>query len=288
METMTVTSASAELLFVRLLEGRCGSTVMMRLLKSSGDVYVDGGYPYESGVLCFLHGLLHGVRFGREPLVGFVNADIVHRLQRAELNVEPQLATREELFSSLLHHEIAAVADLLGRLPGPPRFYAEKWGGDSIADFARAEIGCRAVHLVRDPRDIYASIKAFDAKRGYAGFGRLPIDSDESYLTRLTGEMTRRLQSMREDSGLVDHLMVRYEDLVTDPDKTVRCLGGWLGIELDPRVVLQSRAEHAGHLTSADAGASIGRYRKELSVAEQDAIVAALGSDMERLGYQLS
>jgi hypothetical protein len=61
--------------------------------------------------------------------------------------------------------------------------YAEKvpvWAPARV----RQAMPCDVVVLVRDPRDVFVSIAAFDAKRRFAGFSRRPEDDDWTFARR--------------------------------------------------------------------------------------------------------
>ncbi|MCA9538512.1 MAG: sulfotransferase [Myxococcales bacterium] len=81
-----------------------------------------------------------------------------------------------------------------------------------------------------------------------------------------------------DDPAVAPHLLlVRYEDLIAAPGRTIdRMLGH---AELDPSPFAATRAEYAARLSAPD------YYRPEFTPAERDRIRAVTRSVAERLGY---
>ncbi|MDW8351717.1 MAG: sulfotransferase [Anaerolineae bacterium] len=89
--------------------------------------------------------------------------------------------------------------------------------------------GAREIFLVRDFRDVYCSILAFNRKRGVTVFGRENVDIDEAYAGWL-GERIVDLQhnwEARADRAL----LVRYEDLIRSPDAEMTRVLDYLGLD---------------------------------------------------------
>ncbi len=148
-----------------------------------------------------------------------------------------------------------------------------------------AGIPHRMIDLVRDPRDMWASILAFDAKRGYFGFGRREGQSEEDFLSSILQAMRRRLDEMAETDPAIPSLTVRYEDLVSDLPGQARRLSSWLDVDLDPVLALASTDGLSHHRTHETGDASIGRWRDDLSPEVSDRIEEVLGHHLERFGY---
>jgi hypothetical protein len=148
----------------------------------------------------------------------------------------------------------------------------------------------REVILVRDFRDMVSSILAFDAKRGFHGFGRRPSLTDAEYIERLgirAAGLIRSWQERRDRSYLL-----RYEDLILRPAETIEGINRYLGYEVPPGTAeamldgLRARGpETERHSTSADAEASIGRWRRDLDPELQRACHEAFGEALEVFGY---
>ncbi len=93
--------------------------------------------------------------------------------------------------------------------------------------------GARMVHVVRDGREVVASI--VDRARRYPH--RFPRQRDPGYAVRL---WNRAVRHHRACLGRPGHRLVHYEALVDDPEGVVRSLCEWLDLEfcpsmLDPR-----------------------------------------------------
>ncbi len=112
-------------------------------------------------------------------------------------------------------------AELAGR-PGATRF-VEKLGPRTGAFLRELYPRAREIVLVRDFRDMVASVFAFNRKRGFPGFGRARTADDVEYVTTIVADSVEMLaEAWRARSG--DAFLLRYEDLVQAPDETVRSL----------------------------------------------------------------
>jgi hypothetical protein len=180
------------------------------------------------------------------------------------------------------------VADLAGR-PGATRF-VEKLGPRTGALLSELYPRAREVVLVRDFRDMVASIFAFNRKRGYAGFGRSRAESDVEYVATEVAESVETLVGAWRARSPDSHLL-RYEDLVLRTPETVRRLLDYLELEagretLEAMLASLEAPESEGHRTAAAPEHSIGRWRQELSVEVKEACAATLGPALREFGYE--
>jgi hypothetical protein len=151
----------------------------------------------------------------------------------------------------------------------------------------------RELILVRDFRDMVASIMAFDAKRGFYGFDRPPGESDADYVSRLGQRVTKRLLGSWKQRSDRAHL-VRYEDLVRQPQETIERILEYLELDRDSEIVetmrrnLWERTDQTEqHRTTAAPEASIGRWRQDLSPELQRACEQSFGEALDEFGYEL-
>jgi len=133
------------------------------------------------------------------------------------------------------------------------------------------------VHLLRDPRDVVASLLHRPAASKSA------VANARAWL--------RLNQAARGSSGRAGYLEVRYEALVAQPEEELRRICQFLGEEYAPSMLAaeQQRVEHSGGmdrfrtpLTSSRQGL----WQKELSPAQAAQIEWVLGDQMEAFGYR--
>jgi hypothetical protein len=151
----------------------------------------------------------------------------------------------------------------------------------------------REVFLVRDFRDMIASMLAANERRGDVRFGRTATDTDERFVRRFRRFAANLAASWRRRSGRA-HL-VRYEDLLRRPHETVVALVDYLGVEATDEALAKmteslGRREEAleGHITSASPEASIGRWRRDLAPELQSLTEEVFGTALELFGYEAS
>lgn len=147
------------------------------------------------------------------------------------------------------------------------------------------------VILVRDFRDMFCSVLAFNRKRGYTAFGRETSESDEHYVERVRRSGEAVLSHLR--SAGRDAYLLRYEDLILQPAETLEGLLDFVGLDgaVAPRVVEQASTPVAGmdqHMTAPNAAASIGRWRQDLEPGLAEHCDQLLTPLVEEFGYPKS
>ena len=189
-------------------------------------------------------------------------------------------ATYERLFALFLIH--------FAEREGKPRWGAQTGLIEVYADelFA-AHPSAGVIHMVRDPRDRYeASLARWPDGKGRAGGAA----ARWRYSTGLAERNLRRYPGR--------YLVVRFELLLREPERTVRAVCTFLGEELDPAMLAMEGAPKHRELLreGADEGAEgaellserfIGRYRGRVPPAELAFLQLHAGREMRRLGYEL-
>lgn len=271
--------------------GRTGTTLMMKALAGSPDVWVPGEYPNEDRYLAFLSTLAAlGVSpSGGKALRNLANppgdeildqstqrfAKTLGRVNLPSTEDSPDLAERLliGLWSGLCEHSAS------GR-----RFYAEKSVGMSLPPLVAA-LKPRMLYMVRDPRDIVVSVREFNRKRGFARFGRDADEDDLSYAVRMMPMYRTMLRDSVEGrgEGTATALTARYEDMVVSLSGTGSRLERWLGIGFDHLEVTDA-GEHA---TSTTPEESMGRWRTELAPDCIEFFEGSLRTLLEAHGYEV-
>ncbi len=239
--------------------GRDGSTAMMRLLASSPEVLVAGGYPYEAQPFTRIL-LAHGC--------DGTGADAADPGSR-RLAVEADWAQASRGMRA---------AEGAGR----PSIYAEKLFDARRFDRA-AMPPVRMIAMLRDPRDTFVSVELFRRAVGDEEMGGR--GGEELRLERF---VERQRDRLRWIAGLAQDettMTVAYRDLIEDMPGLARRLSSWLGVDVAPERVPRDFRLRWVHATSADPAASVGRWRTELSPAVAAALTDRLGPEMRELGF---
>src|SRR4029453_17528223 len=140
------------------------------------------------------------------------------------------LATVSQQRIDALYERIAATTG-----DGDKQLFAEKSNlrGSSVA--AELYPNGRELFLVRDFRDMVCSVFAYNRKRGVTGFGRARADSDVDYVEGPGGggdSLARAWERRRDRAPLV-----RYEELVLDPERALTGLLEYLGVDSSPEAI---------------------------------------------------
>jgi hypothetical protein len=188
----------------------------------------------------------------------------------------------ERTYTRLFRLLYQQVADRAGR----PRWGDKSLNIERYADQVLGEMpDARIVHMVRDPRDRYASVQARWLSRwGGIGAGTAEWLSSIRYAERNQQRWPNR------------YLVLRYEDLVTDPEHHVRALCVFLDEPFDPDMLTMDGARdfrdrganssYGSRRPGAIATDSIGRYRDVLTPGQIAFVERVAAGPMARLGYQ--
>jgi len=173
------------------------------------------------------------------------------------------------------------------------RYFAEKFLLEPILLDLTAEVFPRAKELilVRDFRDRLSSVFAWNEKRGDHGFGHEAEMSKAEYLVarvRIDAEELIDRWRRRGEAAL----LVRYEDLILEPEATLGRVFEYLEVEADePAVgaVLELANQPSdlldGHRTVSDPVQTIGRWRRDLPADLADESNQLLAPVLAEFGY---
>jgi hypothetical protein len=168
-----------------------------------------------------------------------------------------------------------------------------RWGDKSLlteryADsIVAAYPGARMIHVIRDPRDRYASVqKRWGRRRGGVGMGVAEWAFSASMAER------------NAETHPGAYMVVRYEDLVSDPAAITEKVCGFIGEPYLPEMLtLKGDEDFRGQGSNSSYGPrsagvispdSIGKYSRILSDQQVRFIETSLGETMDRFGYARS
>jgi sulfotransferase family protein len=277
--------------------GRSGSSWLMRLLVTHPEIVGDPAWPHELSAtglelrtLRRLAETPHGV--DAPSSFDFPEGGSWWQSSYAldAPGVRDWLASgRVELLAQGARAGVRGVHTAIAEVQGRPRpaLFAEKAVPGAQARLVRELFPlARELVLVRDFRDVLASMYAFDAKRGYAGFGRDQVASEAAFVRRIAA-LADALHAVTVERP--DAVVVRYEELVASPVEVLASVFSSLGVDpgVAARVVTGAGGtdEGAAHMTSATAASSVGRWRRDLPAGIADAAEAELGAALAGFGY---
>jgi hypothetical protein len=138
------------------------------------------------------------------------------------------------------------------------------------------------IHLLRDGRDVVASL--------VTRFG-----NDHLYEAVLRWKTSiKRTNQFQEQISPSQYVEVRYENLVREPEPTLRQVSDYIGIEYSPRMLdywkLPSTIEHKydsyhKNLEKPVFVSSIGKWQDILTSDQQEYILKHISRELQELGY---
>ena len=287
--------------------GRTGSTLATAVIGSHPRVVAFRPYTYEPRIATYWSDVLTALSEPRSYMQG-VAGDVygwdwwtgaARVAPPEEMMYDPQIerflgSANIEALAAFCRGRIAAFYEEVSRVRNRrPDYFVEKTSPGSVAPSMLRQFypGTRELFLARDPRDVAASTLAYNAKRGYASFGRETVDSDEDYIRGpLRKDMQTLLGAWRERAE--DSYLLRYEDLIKWPHATLAGLFSYLSIESDDATIAETldRAHRPlaqeQHQTSDSPAQSMGRWKTDLPEHLQRACDEALGDILVQFGYQ--
>ena len=138
---------------------------------------------------------------------------------------------------------------------------------------------CRIIHIVRDPRDVAAS------------FLRVPFGSNDVMVNART--WVGHVAAAERCRDRTNYMVLRFEDLVENPESELRRVLSFVGEPFDPAVLVPTGKsedvpwwKHRAQ-SEVDRG-RVGRWRQELSEKQIALIESVAGRRMKDHGYELS
>jgi hypothetical protein len=163
------------------------------------------------------------------------------------------------------------------------RFYGFKLNTSSVAEAYEIYPQSYFIYIVRDPRDVTAS----HHQRGFDRSIEQICNAWNKYLAKFESFCDKHSQIA---------LIVRYEDLVSEPNDTLSLIFQVLPLEMEESIFRFYESDatvHGSHHPNAQAlqqnffTSSIGRWHSELEESQWKKIQKLCSAGMKRWGYKL-
>ena len=162
------------------------------------------------------------------------------------------------------------------------------WGDKSLffatIDILRALFpDARFIHIVRDGRDVFDSWRKMDSTKGNASV----IALDWSY-------KLYKIESSLKKLSPANQLTIRYEDLIDDPEKAVKAVCSFVGVEYETGMLDFYKTSHyyigdhhSNLIFNAIDNANRAKWRKNLSPGEIKAFTLLARHYLKKYDYEI-
>lgn len=201
-----------------------------------------------------------------------VAAAFRHRVQPDQVRVP----------GDLLSAAVLAFGEVSGQLSATSRRWVEKtpYNERYTGRLFKWWPGAKCIHIVRDPRDNYAS---YSRKEDWT-----PEFFSDNWM-----RSTRAGLRNRDKYGVDRYWLLRFEDLTEKPDQTLAEMRSYLGIEDAPSLRIPTRMgiPWGGNSMFEDSfeainQAPVNRWKTELDTTQSSVIEGLAARLMKKLGYQ--
>ena len=236
----------------------------------------------------------------RARLQQILFTDLVARVPAGKIDID---ALAKRFFGGLEDNKLDDLGVLIGRLMaayqatvGRPAAQT-RWGvfKETSIEIYAAEImdwfpDARFIHLLRDPRDNFAAL-AGGVDKHYSNLGEDHNRTLASLLNRARIGL-QMAQVNRARYGEERYHLLRFEDLATAPEPTMRGIAAFLGIDFDPCLLKPTVLGVAVGGNAFDGVASfdvsarnVNRWRDRITPQDAQVIEFHLADEMNAFGY---
>jgi hypothetical protein len=261
--------------------GRSGTTRLMQILSESLEIHCRDQYPYETRMAQYFmqkywvdaSPALHLPDYNIDNFYNknftqqsgpcpYVQTSYDVHASSEEWYMKEYLPSAERLYLQSIENYYLSQGER-GSLEERNRngdYFLEKFHPTQMPFlFHELYPDTKEIFLVRDFRDMFASMLEFTQKRRVEGFGQISGDSAERFAERVSNSVDQLVRSWRLRSGKA--LLVRYEDLVRAEAETRVSICQYLQISETPMNPTDAQSTFSEHMTSENAEKSIGKWK---------------------------
>ncbi|EYD70344.1 sulfotransferase family protein [Limimaricola hongkongensis] len=264
--------------------GRSGNTLMRRLLMASGEIYLPPEtyvlgeiierWPRGALLSWYERVWLFCAYFEKHPEFPTFALDNLNAFADEAVALPPPARNLRSLFETFYRH--------LARQHGSA---AHRWGDKTPYNTVHLPAidalfpDAQYLWLLRDGRDVALSYVQAGLYDDLGAAAERWVSAN-----RACAALARRGRDVYRQS---------YEDLVTAPERSVRAIYGWAGLDYAPGVLTDSggamgdveRRAHHGNVRRPISAASVGRWRAQLGPADLRQMPEAFAPLLAEYGY---
>jgi hypothetical protein len=285
---------------------KSGTTMLVCLLDSHPELLTypcDSGFFYKVFPACLGQSKADAIASVIENSIRSCLIKETSRVRRPDLlNIDAIAGRFQELAEegdgsprSLLQSLLTAYGDFCGQSPANWKAWVEKTTSTEIYATEVAEwFPCaKFIHLIRDPRDNFGSLKSgWDARYQYQE------NDKRGLLQSLLDRGGLGLQAADANVAALGpdrYLIVRFEDLVMSPEPWLKRMADFIGVSYAP--ILKTPTVNGvpwpgnnfdGREFNSVSAANLGRWPERIDGDEAAVIESFLGTLMEKHGYDLT
>ncbi len=302
MENNIVNVYNEKLSPIKLLSlGRTGTTLFMNMLSAHPKIGVNNHFNESNISSYYLNSIKHMYPTIQKNHYGEGKANLknIETIENGEF-MEFPFITNDNWYSDIYPKKLVSfvkstIDDYYLNIDPGMQYFIEK---DVVHDptltlMDKLYVNSKYIFLVRDFRDMYASILNFNNKRGFRAFGMENYEKDEDYIVSLGNYCNNSFITAYE--AIKDKaILIKYEDLVINKRASLKTIFDYLEIDSSSSILDEVIDKTSGkssteqkHMTTADVSQSIGRYKESLDSNTIKLLNKSFDRSLKYFGYEV-
>ncbi len=282
---------------------KCGTSMFASLFDNHSQAFL---YPWDLKLLYAYYPQYLGTDFSEDEKINRLDLVLFESVQQSLpdniLQTYPLAKIRGNFFDALdaqklddiqylIHRLLTIEAQALGKENCSVQIMKETSSEIYAPDLFNWFPGLKFVHLLRDPRDNYASLKSGVTKH-YSKLGEGDKETLASLLNRYSTGLKAGLAA-QEAHGESHYLFVKFEDLTQDLESQIHKVCAFLSLDFEETLLQPTLLGKPNKGNNMDGetfknvdSRNVNRWKERITDEEAMIIEFHLGDLMEKFGYK--